>query len=210
MKSVTFNMYVCGMNESTFTNKIMIYAPFATYEKTFYGEELPSKNVSDIIRIVEENAATFIEEHGVRLNLEHIYIQTDDTLIGLQNDKKLEEIFSYFSTENIHFAHFTIVGGSSICCRGYKFVVHSDEKIHRDTPHVHVYKDGKNTRYSLDTLKRFPEDDISREFIRDEKKIILPFLKENHEELMEFWRHNVNGYICLAEDVDGNQYYPES
>ena len=86
MKSVTFNMYVCGMNESTFTNKIMIYAPFATYEKTFCGEELPSKNVSDIIRIVEENAAAFIEEHGVSLNLEHIYIQTDDTLIGLQND----------------------------------------------------------------------------------------------------------------------------
>ena len=210
MKSVTFNIYVCGMNESTFTNKIMIYAPFATYEKTFYGEELLSKNVSDMIQIVEENAATFIEEHGIRLNLEHIYIQTDDTLIGLQNDKKLEEIFSYFSINDIQFAYFFVVGGASIPCGSYRFTVHPNEDIHRSKPHVHVYKDGKNARYSLDTLKRFPNDNISREFIRDEKKIILPYLKKNQEKLMGYWNHYMNGDTLPAEDVDGNQYYPES
>lgn len=210
MKSITFSIYVCGMNRHTVTQKIMIHAPYAMYEKTFYGNDLASKTISDIIQIVGKDAAAFLTEHGVKLSWEHVCIRTSSALIALQEDKKLDEIFTYFSTDDIQFAYFFIVGGASIHCGGYRFTVHPDEDIHRNSPHVHVYKDGKNARYSLNTLKRFPDDNILREFIRDEKKIILPYLKKNQEKLMGYWNHYMNGYTFPAEDVDGNQYYPES
>lgn len=96
------------MNRHTVTQKIMIHAPYAMYEKTFYGNDLASKTISDIIQIVGKDAAAFLTEHGVKLSWEHVYIRTSSALIALQDDKKLEEIFAYFSTDDIQFAYFLL------------------------------------------------------------------------------------------------------
>lgn len=210
MKTITFNAYVCGMSEGTFSEKIMIYEPFAKYEKTFCYEELTAKTVSEFIDLVKKDASEFLGEYGTeQLDVDRLYIQTADALLGMQNDKLLDDIFAYFSIDNIQFSFF-LVGGASIHCMGYRFVVHPDEDIHRNTPHVHVCKDDNSVRYSLVTLERFKQDPLPRTYARDEKKVIMPHLRKNQAKLMGYWNHYINGYTVPFEDEQGRQYYPES
>ena len=198
------------MSENTFSEKIMIYEPISKYEKIFCYEELEVKTVNEFLNFVKKVAAKSLGEYGAEhLNIERIYIHTKDTLFGLQEDKLLEDIFNYFSTDNIQFAYF-LVGGASLHCMGYRFVVHPDEDIHRNTPHVHVCKDDKSVRYSLVNLERFKQDSIPRTYARDEKKIIMPFLRKNQTKLMRYWNHYINGYTVPFEDEQERQYYPES
>ena len=188
----------------------MIYKPISEYRKTFCCEDLTAKTVSEFISLLKKDAKEFLGEYGVeQLNVNRLYIQTTDTLFGLREDKLLEDIFDYFSTNNIQFAYF-LVGGASLHYMGYKFVVHPDEDIHRNTPHVHICKDDNSVRYSLVTLERFKQDYMPRIYARDEKKIIMPYLRKNQDKLMEYWNHYINGYTVPYEDAKGRQYYPES
>ena len=210
MKTITFHAYICGMSENAFTDKIMIYEPIAKFEKIFCYDELPIKTISEFIDLVKNDASVFLGESGTeQLNVERLYIQTADALIGMQNDKLLDDVFAYFSTDNIQLAYF-LVGGASIRCMGYKFVVHPNEDIHRNKPHVHVCKDEDSVRYSLITLERFKQDSLPRTYNRDEKKVIIPFLRENQDTLMAYWNHYINGYTVPDLDEHGQQYYPES
>ena len=95
-------------------------------------------------------------------------------------------------------------------CRGYRFVVHPNEEIHKHTPHVHVENDDCSVRYSLVSLKRFEQDKVPRNYLRDEKKIIRPFLENNRKKLLEYWNLSINGYTTPIINEKGQQYYPES
>ena len=210
MKTISFVAHICGMSDRTFSDKIMIYEPLATYQKNFTYDELPKTTVNDLLNSIKEDAIAFLGEYGAEnLSAERVYIITQDALIGMQNDKTFEELFEYFPTENIQLVYF-LVGGASIHCSGYRFTVHPNEEIHRHTPHVHVCKDGESVRYSLDTLERFEQDKLPREYKRDEKKVIMPYLKNNQAKLMTYWNLYMNGYTVPNEDERGLQYYPES
>ena len=172
LKTVTFNAYICGISENNFSNRIMIYSPISTYKKSFCYEALKDKTVSEFINFAKTDSFEFLGAYGVEeLNINRLYIHIEDTLFGLQEDKLLKDIFNHFSVDNIQFAYF-LVGGASIHCSGYRFVIHPDEGIHRNTPHVHVCKDNYSVRYSLITLERFKQDSFPRTYARDEKKII--------------------------------------
>ena len=199
------------MSDLTFSDKIMIYAPFKKYEKSFDYERITEKTVNEFLNIVRKDAIEFLGGYGAEnLKAERVYISTSDALIGMQEDKSFDEIFEYFSTENIKFEYFIIAGGASIHCPGYRFTVHPNEDIHRNTPHVHVCKDNMSVRYSLITLERFEQDEMPREYRRDEKKIIMPYLIDNKDKLMGYWNHYINGYTVPYENERGMQYYPES
>lgn len=118
-------------------------------------------------------------------------------------------MFSDFDTDELSFATFC-VGGPSFRCEGYLFVIHPNEEIHKNHPHVHVRRNGNETRYSLNTLTRFSNDNFCREFQKDEKKIILPYLQKNKDRLLKYWDLCMKGYIPPVEDEDGKQFYPES
>lgn len=210
MKTITFTAYICGISENTFSDKIMIYQPLSNYKKSYTYEEITHKTVNEFLGIIKKDAIEFLGEHGTEnLVAERVYISTIDAFIGMQEDKTFAELFEYFASESIQLVYF-LVGGASIHCSGYRFTVHPNEDIHRNTPHVHVCKDNMSVRYSLDTLGRFEQDELPREYKRDEKKIIKPYLLKNQQKLMEYWNHYMNGYTVPDEDECGRQYYPES
>ena len=84
----------------------------------------------------------------------------------------------------------------------------SEESVHRYSPHVHVCKNGHRISYSLLTLSPFTEP--PREYERDSKKIIIPFLKKNRDKLLEMWYQNLNGFETPTVDEDGMQFYSVS
>ncbi len=128
MRTVTFNAYSCGMSsERTYSEKIMIWAPVGSYRKTFNFNELTTKTVSEFINLIKADANEFLGMYGEEnLSVDSVYIQTADILIGFQEDKRLNELFDYFSTDDLQFAYL-LVGGASIHCMGYRFVVHPDD-----------------------------------------------------------------------------------
>ena len=141
--------------------------------------------------------------------LDSIYIKTDVGLIGLTVDKNIEDIYCYFKQDFIDLVFF-VVGGASLHCNGYSFTVHSNEDIHKNTPHVHVRRDDEETRYYLDSLERFANDKVSHRFLKDEKKIIKPFLRANKELFYKYWDMSINGYTTPHINEDGKQYYSVS
>lgn len=217
--TITFTVCFCGMSgnlEGYFTDRMMLWKPFSCFTRTFHYEHgTPELNkVGDLISLFKaeaESANNILGEWGNdHLQVNTVYIKTNETLIGLQEDKLLSDIFAYFACETLEFIYIYIAGGASFNCSGYRFIIHPNEDIHRNSPHVHVRRDDDETRYSLDTLKRLPEDKFSRTFQRDEKKIILPYLKRNQKRLLQYWDHYLNGYVPPEENVDGYQYYRES
>jgi len=142
--------------------------------------------------------------------LHKIYVRNKEYLWGLQRDKSFTELFIELAKDFLEFDCFCVFGGASRECCGYLFIVHPDETIHVYSPHVHVKKDGVSTRYDLETFKRYPEDKVTRAHIRDEKKVIVPFLKANKEWLQEKWNLAMLGYIPPIEDEQGKQFCNES
>lgn len=205
------------MTEKNYTNRIMIYKPHLTFKHIFKikkMEDCREMKISDFIeefrksdeyKLCEQNYYNMNE-----LSLQSIYIENRGTLYSFQNDKKIVDIFSFFKTNKIIITYFFVAGGASITCDGYKFVIHTNEEIHRNTPHVHVELDDMSVRYYLDTFERFPNDKYSREYKRDEKKIIIPGLKRNKNKLWQYWNCYMNGYVPPEIDERGKQYYKES
>lgn len=215
MSTIRFIAYFCGMSENLFADDVMIFKPFASYEKTYSAIDIALlEKVSDIIQLFKTDALKDDNALGnwgnENLQVNTVYIQTNDAFLGLQENKRIADIISYFGDDRIEFVYFCVIGGASFWCDGYRFIVHPNEDIHRFHPHVHVKRDDDETRYSLDTLTRFPDDTFSREFKRDEKKVILPYLRKNQAKLQRYWDYYINGYIPPMEDSDGKQFYSES
>lgn len=215
MRKVDFTAYFGGATDGTFSRKIMIHGAHNSYKKTYsVGKDIPEDGkISDVIKATKLAARSdsnpLAHEVDDSIQTDTVYLRINDTLYGFRYDKKLLEVFSDFGTDYLELAYFH-VGGPSIRDHGYRFVIHSDEKIHEHRPHVHVKRNGNATRYSLDTLARFPEDDFCREFQRDEKKIILPFIEKNIGKLRGYWDSTMKGYVPPVEDERGKQYYRES
>ena len=167
--------------------------------------------VSDLIEYIkgDNKMREVLDEWGLEtIDAEKVYIRHRDYLLGLREDKTLSSIFDYFVKVPLELIFF-IVGGASIHNEtDYRFTVHPNEDIHRYMPHVHVSKDDIEIRYSLETLQ--PIDPLVNPHKRDNKKIIIPFLKKKQKELMEFWQLYMDGYTSPQITQGGQQFYPES
>ena len=137
-----------------------------------------------------------------------VYIQYRDYLLGMQKDKTISAIFRDLETHQLEFAHFEVGGASIHSETGYRFTIHTDEKIHAHMPHVHVSKGGVEIRYSLETL--LPMDPPRNPHMRDDRKIIRPFLQHHQEQLFEMWRYYTKGYTVPEITQEGQQFYSES
>lgn len=214
MNKLYFNIHFCGMNSETFTKQIMIYKPNYSINKMFDIKTLNELKITTIDELVnyiktDLKVKEMLGNWGMEnFSFRTTYIEHHDYLLGLKEDKSISEVFHYFNTTEMTFDHF-VVGGASIHNETkYRFTVHSDEKIHEHTPHVHVSKSGVEIRYSLEDLT--PMDSLVNPHKRDSKKIILPFLKNNQSKLLEMWNHNMSGYYTPDISENGCQFYSES
>ena len=214
MCELTFSVHICGTNEKTFSEQIMIYRPHYTETRVFSQKDLEQLGivyVSDLIEYIKHDnkMREVLGEWGLEtIDAEKVYIRHRDYLLGLREDKTLSSIFDYFGKVPLELIFF-IVGGASVHNEtDYRFTVHPNEDIHRYMPHVHVSKDDIEIRYSLETLQ--PIDPLVNPHKRDNKKIIIPFLKKKQKELMEFWQLYMDGYTSPQITQGGQQFYPES
>lgn len=214
MRELKFNIYVCGMSEETFTKQIMIYRPIDTITKTFSQEDLSELSidyVGDLVEEIKRDRAMreVLGEWGLEnISANTIYIQHNGYMLRLLDNKNISDIFDYFNSEYLELAYF-IVGGASIHNEtSYRFTVHPNEDVHRYMPHVHVSKDDVEIRYSLETLQ--PIDSLVNPHRRDNKKIIIPFLKKNQKKLLGFWQFYMDGYVSPTITQEGQQFYSES
>ncbi len=214
-QTLLFKAYVCPMSEELFSDRIMIYKPSVCLEHSYecgqdFTQDTCVSALTDRFRAVLADQAMFGSWAMEQLGFDTVYVQTADVLLGLREDKTLGELFAYFQTDQLELAFIYVPGGASFHCDGYRFEVRPKEEIHRNTPHVHVIRDKESTRYFLETLKRFPQDTFSQTFKKDEKKVILPYLRKNRKKLTAYWNHYINGFDLPWEDTQSRQYYKES
>ena len=217
MKVIIFKIHMCSMSERTMSRKIMIDKPFKTITK-FLNLSYCSKNnistIGDLISHIKESCNGLFDllgEFGIEnFNIENMYIKHKGYLIGLQEDKSLSNVFTYFKKNILEFDYIYVAGGASREYHGYQFIVRPKEDIHRYTPHVHVQKYNVAPRYYLKTFERFKDDKYLREHDRDEKKIIIPFLEKNKKWLWEEWDMYMNGYTPPIVTESGKQYCKET
>ena len=217
MRIILFRIHFRGMSLKCFSRKILIDKPF----KTICYKVSPRKcnrkqirTVSDLIDYIkrkDQKTQCLMGEFGAQyFNYSNIYVEHKGYLFGLKSDKELEDIFTQLGKRIVIFDFFYVAGGGSREYHGYRFSVHSDESIHEYLPHVHVERDGVATRYSLSTYERFKDDKCTRAHLRDEKKIIIPYIKKNHKWFMEKWNLSKNGFVPPVETLDGKQICLES
>ncbi len=217
MKVIIFKIHMCGMSERTISRKIMIDKPFKTITKFLNLSYCSKNNISTIGNLIshikesDNGLFNLLGEFGIEnFNVENIYIKHKGYLIGLQKDKSLSDVFTYFKKNILEFDYIYVTGGASREYHGYHFIVHPKEDCHRFTPHVHVKKDNVALRYYLKTFERFKDDKHLREHDRDEKKIIIPFLKKNKKWLWKEWDMYMNEYTPPVVTESGKQYCKES
>ena len=217
MKVIAFKIHMCGMSDRTISRKILIDKPFKTITKVLSLTYCLKNNIStvdELISYIKSSTVDITELLGEyfidNFTVENIYIKHKGYLIGFQENKYLPDIFNYFKRGIIEFDYICVVGGASREHCGYKFIIHSNEEIHKNMPHTHVEKDGVSPRYLLDTFERIPTDEYLHEHSRDEKKIIQPFIKKNIKWFKEKWLMSVNGYIPPVETETGKQFCKET
>lgn len=217
MKAIIFKIHICGMSKRDISRKIMIDKPFKTITKFINLSYCLKNNISTIDNLISHIKESvnglfdLLGEFGIEnFNVESIYIKHKGYLIGLQENKYLSDIFTYFKRSILEFDYIYVAGGASREHRGYKFIVHPKEDIHRYTPHVHVQKYNIAPRYYLKTFERFKDDEYLREHDRDEKKIIIPFLEKNKKWLWKEWDMYMNGYTPPIVTESGKQYCKET
>ena len=214
MNKLYFNIHFCGMSSETFTKQIMIYKPNYSINKTFDIKTLSGLKITTIDGLINYIKADLkvkelLGEWGMEnFSFRTTYIEHQNYLLGLKENKPISEVFHYFNTTEMTFDYF-VVGGASIHNETkYKFIINSNEEIHKHMPHVHVLKAGVKVRYSLKDLT--PIDPLVNPHKRDNRKIILPFLRGHQEELLKMWEHNMNGYCTPDISENGCQFYSES
>lgn len=219
MKLILFQIHFCGMSLKDYSKKIMICRPFRTISNLFtlkFCSKNQIKTVSDLVSQIKYRNSDQIRsisgEFGVsNFSIPNVYIEHKGYLFGLKHDKSLSEIFLQFKKLFVVFDIFIVIGGASREYNGYKFIVNSDEYIHKfDQPHVHVKKCNTSPRYDLQEYKRFPNDEYLQDHVRDEKKIIVPYLKKHRSWFIEKWNLATKGYIPPIETIDGRQLCRES
>lgn len=212
MNGLTFSLYLCGMCERMFTDEIMIYAPHTSITRYFDNADLGYLNITTVNQMIghikkEPILSMAMGKHMVEeLTVSRIYIQHKDYLLGLQEDKPLSMISSELNEDLLRLAFF-IVGGASANYDGYLYIVHPRERIHAYKPHVHVRREGKDIRYSLDTLD--PLDKLTNPHKKDNKRI-RECIRAHSNMFIGWWDEYMKGYMPPALSDDGRQYYSES
>ena len=202
-----------GMSLDDYSDYVCMYKPYEIYVCRFNRELSIDCSYSEIISGAFHEYINQCE--GDTYSIEDFYmyskqyIKYGKYLVGCKVDRSLSQIKVDLGVENICIELFVYGGGASIVCNGYLFVVHPNEDVHKHSPHVHVNHDGYSVRYSLVTFERYPDDVCSREYIRDEKKIILPFIKKRYSFFMDNWNKAQKGYEMPAVDERGVQYCDE-
>lgn len=205
------------MTSKQISKKVLIDKPFKTFCRFYtlgYCEKKRVLTTFELIEFVKKNNDCLQKMLGYNgmsnMNCSNIYIEHKGYLFGLQEDKSFRDIVSQLKKHVIIFDYFYVPGGASREHQGYCFIVHPDESVHKFSPHVHVKKNGVSPRYSLTTFRRFSNDKYTRDHIRDEKKIIVPFLKKNRDWFYSKWDLYMKGYIPPIETENGQQICKES
>ena len=215
---IDFHICTCGYSDSFFAEKIMVFAPQQTSTLCVdlaVLENGDTAKTKDLFEYVRAHRTAFdipvSESEFALLSPQSVYYYYKEILWGVDDAKRLKEIFSDCLSSHIDAYCFLVAGASINHNNGYRFVVPSDERVHQfSEPHVHVKKGKDSPRYSLKTLERFPKDKFeSHDYDRD-KKIIAEGLAQNRETLMLFWKRATLGYIPPELDLEGKMYFKES
>lgn len=214
MKQVKFVISLCGMGAGDlFAENVMIWGPYKQLIIYYPSQELKNeriRRVSDLIEYLKtDEDMLHLDEWGIESFVyNHVFVNHEGDLYRLTEDKKISDLFRDFPEKDIELHYIEIVGGVSIECRGFLFIVHPDEAVHRYSPHVHVENDEYSARYSLETLQLIDANSKKAEgfFRRSEKKIIRPFLEKNHNWFMNAWNMYQKGYEPPTINEEGMQY----
>lgn len=207
-----FKYHFIGMSDKTFSPKVLIDKPFKSISSFIVSGE-KQETVSNLI---EKANAKVRSKLNVYCNdtsyfrLENVYIKYKGYFFAFRKDMPLKEMSSALKMKMLCFHFFFAAGGASRHHMGYRFIVHPKEEIHMFNPHVHVEKDGCAPRYDLETFNRFKDDKYLQEHIRDEKKIIVPFLKENKNWFLKKWKLYMSGFVPPIETENGKQILKET
>lgn len=218
-KQIIFEVSIAGMSEQLYSKRIIIYKPFHTVSTSYSLVDCASRSISKVSDLIDvaiselEASDSTIRSYGMdECNYRTIYIKHRGCLLGLEEDKSITDLINALQEDTLILTYIYVAGGASLGNFGYRFVVHSDEYVHKDSPHphVHVIKDNISVRYYLDTLERFEQDKPSRTHLRDERKIIKPFLRKNKARFLHYWNLAVQGFFPPEENEKGKQFYRES
>lgn len=213
---INFSVHWCGLTSENFLPEIMIYKPFKTVTQKYVLSEKDSRSlfvnsIADRVKAELSSSKNQIENFWENLfNYSFIFVQRTNDLLGFNENKNIEAVFCDFEKNELDFHFFQIIGGASIHNNGYKFQVNSSELGHINTPHVHVEKAGVIVRYSLIDFEVIKKDRKGKEHKRDEKKIIIPTIKENRDYFLDLWEKANKGYKPPVLDENLNKYYPIS
>ena len=199
MKLIIFRLCKCGMSEKYFSKKICIYKPQKIYYKIIF---INKKMENNIFFNLIKNQSFFSKD-------KNYYLMNQGYLFKVSNKKRIKDIFKDFNISILNVYSFDVTGASELY-QGFRFTIHTNEKNHKNIPHVHVYKNNYSVPYSLETFKAFRNAKIPKEYRNVEKKIIIPYIKENKSKFMNWWKMYNKDYIVPEIGSDGRQYIDES
>lgn len=206
MKIIVINFCLCGMSKKNFKKNIMIYRPRKIKRKViFLNKKNENTNLLEIVKTLK-----YINQNKMSLDNKNIYLYYKNYLLKVVKNKTIKEISDYINHKFFKIYLFQIEGGASIHNQGYDFRIHPDEHIHKHSPHVHVVKNNTSVRYSLQTFERYKNDNVSKEIKKDEKKVIIPFIKKKQKYFLDCWNHYINGFEPPIINENNKQFYEES
>lgn len=214
MRYIEFKVHFCGMSEELYAEHCMIFKPNHTLTRTYSLDELTDRSVVSISELIQHIKADdqiknlLGEWETDMFDIQTVFFKHDRYLLGLQEDKTIEQVFEDLNTDTLQMRFFVVGGASFHCEGGYKFLVRSKEKGHEHMPHVHVEHADAAVRFSLETLE--PIDEMLQPHKRDYKKRILPYLKKNQSTFMELWNKNIHGYTTPTLSENDDQFYSVS
>ena len=211
MGKVIFKLNICGISDNLFADKIMIYQPLSVVQRVYSTEELQSRQIQTVSELInhiksDESIKTHIDDYSYQqFGIDTVYIFNKRYLFGFRENKEFSYLFDFFRTNTIELHYFICGGASFNNDLHYKFIIHTDEDIHKYKPHVHVKKEGKEVRYSL--LDFEPMDELVYPHKRDSRKIIIPYIRKHQKEWLKLWSTYQNGFEIPVITENGNQYY---
>lgn len=158
----------------TLTNSFY-YELLDEYVKNNYNSLSTANEISELI-------STFIVVDNV-----------NNRLIGQFNsDEYLSDVINGIGDKTLCIIPKLPVGATFAKYNNYRIVIHSDEDIHRNFPHVHVLSgDGEGTVIDLNKLEFYEGIELTGK----DKKKIFKYLKDNQKILLDYYNQIVEHKI---------------
>lgn len=214
MRIIEFKVHFCGMSKELYADHCMIYKPNHSLTQMYLFNDLRDKSiisVGELIQYIKSDPQIKkqLGEWGTEVfDVQTVFFKYQNYLLGLQEDKAIEQVFEDLGTDSLQMRFFVVGGASLHNERGYRFVINSKEKGHEHMPHVHVEHANGTVRFLLETLE--PIDDMIQPHKRDYKKRILPILENLKPQLIEQWNINIKGYTTPTLSENTDQFYSVS